>query len=118
MIKILSLKSTQNQTMPLSVILKRVEVGGDNFLSDAKHDFQKNINVAYEIDHRFSSPGVPGVSTPFLADQVPCFESKKLRKLTHVASGCTKWRVGDKSVPSSGEPHAKASLVLAFGDGG
>ena len=104
--------------MPLSVILKRVEVGGDNFLSDVKHDFQKNINVAYEIDHRFSSPGVPGVSTPFLADQVPCFESKKLRKLTHVASGRTKWRVGDKSVPSSGEPHAKASLVLAFGDGG
>ena len=81
MIKILSLKSTQNQTMPLSVILKRVEVGGDNFLSDVKHDFQKNINVAYEIDHRFSSPGVPGVSTPFLADQVPCFENKKVEEI-------------------------------------
>ena len=122
MIKILSLKSTQNQTMPLSVILKRVEVGGDNFLSDVKHDFQKNINVAYEIDHRFSSPGVPGVSTPTPPPSWPTrchvLRGKKLRKLTHVASGCTKWRVGDKSVPSSGEPHAKASLVLAFGDGG
>ena len=81
MIKILSLKSTQNQTMPLSVILKRVEVGGDNFLSDEKHVFQKNINVAYEIDHRFSSPGVPGVSTPFLADQVSCFERKKVEEI-------------------------------------
>ena len=98
MIKILSLKSTQNQTRPLSVILKKVEVGGDNFLSDVKHDFQKNINVAYEIDHRFSSPGVPFQVSPPPSWQTRChvLGGKKLRKLTHVASGCTKWRLGTK----------------------